>query len=129
MSFAYSVRKEGHRPESMVIISSSAAFRATKGNPAYNASKAGPAGLTRTLAQAWAPVGIRVNAIAPVFVDTKLAAAIIRDDHRSAAALSRIPIGRFGSVEEIAGIAMFLASPMSGYIVGQTLLADGGMLL
>jgi 3-oxoacyl-[acyl-carrier protein] reductase len=114
---------------SMVIISSSAAFHATKGNPAYNASKAGAAGLTRTLGQAWASDGVRVNGIAPGFVETKLTTVTTNNERRRAEALSRIPIGRFGRVEEMAGIAMFLASPLSGYIVGQTLLADGGMLL
>jgi 3-oxoacyl-[acyl-carrier protein] reductase len=114
---------------SMVVISSSAAFHATKGNPAYNASKAGAAGLTRTLGQAWASDGVRVNGIAPGFVETKLTTVTTNNERRRAEALSRIPIGRFGKVEEMAGIAMFLASPLSGYIVGQTLLADGGMLL
>jgi 3-oxoacyl-[acyl-carrier protein] reductase len=114
---------------SMIVISSSAAFHATKGNPAYNASKAGAAALTRTLAQAWAADGIRVNGIAPGFVDTKLTAVTTKNERRRNDALARIPIGRFGTVEEMAGIALFLASPMSGFMVGQTLLADGGMLL
>lgn len=114
---------------SMIVISSSAVFHATKGNPAYNASKAGAAGLTRTLGQAWASDGIRVNGIAPGFVETKLTAVTTKNERRRAEALSRIPIGRFGRVDEVAGIALFLASPMSSFIVGQTLLADGGMLL
>ncbi len=114
---------------SIVIVSSSAAYHATKGNPAYNASKAGAAGLTRTLAQAWAGEGIRVNGIAPGYIATRMTAVTIDDPKRREAAMSRIPIGRFGTTEEMAGIALFLASPMSGFVVGQTLLADGGMLL
>jgi 3-oxoacyl-[acyl-carrier protein] reductase len=117
------------RSGSMIVVSSSAAFHATKGNPGYNASKAGAAGLTRTLAQAWAPERIRVNGIAPGFVTTKMTAVTTEHPERRAAALARIPVGRFGTVEDMAGVALFLASPMSAYIVGQTLLADGGMLL
>jgi 3-oxoacyl-[acyl-carrier protein] reductase len=117
------------RNGSMVIVSSSAAYHATKGNPAYNASKAGAAGLTRTLAQAWAGEGVRVNGIAPGYVATRMTSVTTETPHRRDAAMASIPIGRFGTTEEMAGIALFLASPMSGFIVGQTLLADGGMLL
>jgi len=113
----------------MVVVSSSAAFHATKGNPAYNASKAGAAGLTRTLAQAWAPDGVRVNGIAPGFIETRLTAVTMEDPRRREAALARVPIGRFGTAEDMGALALFLASPLSGYIVGQTVLADGGMLL
>ncbi|MGE3301919.1 MAG: SDR family NAD(P)-dependent oxidoreductase [Hyphomonadaceae bacterium] len=114
---------------SLIIVSSSAAFHATKGNPAYNASKAGAYGLTRTLAQAWAGEGIRVNGIAPGYVATKLTKATTDHPHRLKAAVEQIPLGRFGETEEMATIALFLASPMSSYMIGQTLLADGGMLL
>jgi len=114
---------------SLIIVSSSAAFHATRGNPAYNASKAGALGLTRTLGQAWAADGIRVNGIAPGFVPTRMTRVTTENESRSEAAKSNIPLGRFGTPEEMAAIALFLASPMGGYIVGQTLLADGGMLL
>ncbi len=114
---------------SIIIVSSSAAFHATRGNPGYNASKAGALGLTRTLGQAWAADGIRVNGIAPGFVPTRMTRVTTENESRSDAAKSNIPLGRFGTPEEMAAIALFLASPMSGYIVGQTILADGGMLL
>jgi 3-oxoacyl-[acyl-carrier protein] reductase len=114
---------------SLIIVSSAAAFHATKGNPAYNASKAGAMGLTRTLGQAWAADGIRVNGIAPGFVATKLTAVTTENSARLRAAEERIPLGRVGTAEEMAGIALFLASPLASYIVGQTILADGGMLL
>ncbi|MEO0551373.1 MAG: SDR family oxidoreductase [Pseudomonadota bacterium] len=114
---------------SLIIVSSSAAFHATRGNPAYNASKAGALGLTRTLGQAWAKDGIRVNAIAPGFVPTRMTRITTENETRAEAAKSNIPLGRFGTPDEMAAIALFLASPMSGYIVGQTILADGGMLL
>ncbi len=114
---------------SMVVVSSSAAFHATIGNPAYNASKTGAYGLTRTLARAYIPEGIRVNGIAPGFVPTKMTSITTENEKRNEAAIARIPQGRMGTVDEIASIALFLASPMAGYIVGQTIVADGGMLL
>lgn len=114
---------------SLIIVSSSAAFHATKGNPAYNASKAGALGLTRTLAQAWAGDGVRVNGIAPGYVATKLTKATTDYPDRLRAALERIPLGRLGTPQEMAGVALFLASALSAYMTGQTLLVDGGMLL
>lgn len=114
---------------SMTIVTSSAAFHATRGNPAYNASKAGATGLVRTLAQAYAEKGVRVNAIAPGFIPTRLTANTTEDEKRAETARARIPMGRFGTPEEMAGVALFLASPLASYVTGQTILADGGMLL
>jgi 3-oxoacyl-[acyl-carrier protein] reductase len=99
------------------------------GNPAYNASKAGVVGLTRTLATAWAKEGIRVNSIAPGLVDTKLTKVTTDNPRRRQAALQRIPMGRLGTPQDIAGAALFLASPLAGYIIGQTLPVDGGLVL
>ncbi len=113
----------------MIIISSTAAFHSTRGNPAYNASKAGAVGLTRTLAEAWAGVGIRVNGIAPGLVDTKLTQVTTAHPKRLEAALRGIPLGRLGTPSEMAGVALFLASPMSSYMLGQTLVVDGGLIL
>jgi 3-oxoacyl-[acyl-carrier protein] reductase len=113
----------------LIIVSSTAAFHATRGNPAYNASKSGAVGLTRSLAQAWAADGIRVNGIAPGLVATKLTTVTTDDPQRLAAALERIPLGRLGTPSDIAGAALFLASPLAGYIVGQTLVVDGGLVL
>jgi 3-oxoacyl-[acyl-carrier protein] reductase len=113
----------------MIVLSSVASVRATMGNPAYASSKAGVVMLTRTLAQAWAPQGIRVNGIAPGLVDTKLTKITIDHPERSKRALANIPVGRFGSVEEMAGVALFLASPLSAFVIGQTILVDGGLTL
>ncbi len=113
----------------MIIVSSTAAFHATKGNPGYNASKAGAAGLTRTLAQAWASDGIRVNGIAPGFITTKMTTVTTENPARRAATEESIPLGRIGEPCEIAGVALFLASPLASYILGQTLIVDGGLLL
>lgn len=114
---------------SLIIVSSTAAFHATRGNPAYGASKAAAAGLTRTLAQAWAKDGIRVNGIAPGFVPTKMTRVTTENDIRAEATKQMIPLGRFGRPDEMAGAILFLASPLSSYILGQTLIVDGGLLL
>lgn len=114
---------------SLIIVSSTAAFHATRGNPAYAASKAGAVGLVRTLGQAWAKDGIRVNGIAPGFVPTKMTTVTTENAARADATRAHIPMGRFGRPEEMAGAALFLASPLSSYILGQTLVVDGGLLL
>ena len=114
---------------SLIIVSSTAAYHATKGNPAYNASKTGAVGLTRTLAQAWAEHGIRVNGIAPGLVDTKMTKVTTANPRRLEGALERIPLKRLGTPADMAGAALFLASPLSSYIVGQTLVVDGGLIL
>lgn len=113
----------------LIIVSSTAAFHATRGNPAYNAAKAGAVGLTGTLAQAWAGHGIRVNGIAPGLVATKLTKVTTENPKRLAAALERIPLGRLGTPADMAGVALFLASPLAGYILGQTIVVDGGLIL
>ena len=86
-------------------------------------------GLTRNLGQAWAADSIRVNGIAPGLVATKLTRVTTENQARLAATLQRIPLGRVGTVDEVAGVALFLASPLSSYIVGQTIVVDGGRLL
>jgi 3-oxoacyl-[acyl-carrier protein] reductase len=113
----------------VITVSSTAAFHATRGNPGYAASKAGAVGLTRTLAQAWAGDGVRVNGIAPGLVDTKLTKVTTENPERLAGALAGIPLGRLGEPADMAGAALFLASPLSSYIIGQTLVVDGGLLL
>lgn len=113
----------------LIIVSSVAAFKSTIGTPAYAASKAGAASLTKTLGEAWARDGIRVNGIAPGLVPTKLTAVTTEHPDRLAASLRKIPLGRMGTPEDMAGAALFLASPLSAYITGQTLVVDGGLTL
>lgn len=114
---------------SVITISSVGGVLATIANPAYAASKAGLIHLTRVLGAAWASDGIRVNGIAPGLVETKMITATTEKPERLAARLSSIPLKRLGTPEEIASIALFLASPMASYIVGQTIMADGGRTL
>src|ERR1700709_2099512 len=108
---------------------STAAYHATKGNPSYNASKTGAVGLTRTLGEAWAEDGIRVNGIAPGLVDTKLTKVTTANPVRLGGAGQNIPLRRLGTPADMAGAALFLASPLASYIVGQTIVVDGGLIL
>ncbi len=114
---------------SVIVISSIAAFGARIGNPAYAASKAAAVALVKTLAEAWAADGIRVNGIAPGLVPSKLTTITTGDSKRLATTLRRIPIGRLGTPAEIAGAALFLASPLASYVVGHTVVVDGGKSL
>jgi 3-oxoacyl-[acyl-carrier protein] reductase len=112
----------------IVILGSIAGFHSTLGNPAYAASKTGVVGLVRTLGEAWAKK-IRVNSVAPGFVPTKLTAATSATPERLQKAIDKIPVGRAGAPADIAGIVLFLASDLAGFIVGQTIVVDGGRLL
>jgi 3-oxoacyl-[acyl-carrier protein] reductase len=114
---------------SLIIVSSTAAYHSTMGNPAYNASKTGAVGLTRTLGEAWAEDGIRVNGIAPGLVDTKMTKVTTDNPKRLEGALAQIPLRRLGTPQDMAGAALFLASPLASYIVGQTIVVDGGLIL
>ncbi len=96
--------------------------------PAYTASKGGIAQLTKALAAAWAPEGIRVNALAPGWITTELTRPLQEDDARSAALLARTPMGRWGAPEDLIGAALFLCSPDAGFITGVVLPVDGGYL-
>jgi 3-oxoacyl-[acyl-carrier protein] reductase len=112
-----------------IIVSSTAAYHSTKGNPSYNASKTGAVGLTRTLGEAWAEDGIRVNGIAPGLVDTKMTKVTTGNPKRLEGAIQNIPLRRLGTPADMAGAALFLASPLASYIVGQTIIVDGGLIL
>jgi 3-oxoacyl-[acyl-carrier protein] reductase len=114
---------------SLIIISSVGGLRAARGNPAYSASKAGAIHLTRTLGDAWAGRGIRVNGIAPGLIATKMTEVTTSDPTRLNERLKGIPLNRLGRPEDIAGVALFLASPLAAYIVGETIVADGGRTL
>ncbi len=111
----------------IINIASLASFRGFPGNGIYCMSKHGVRGLTETLAAEWATRGVRVNAIAPGFFLTDLNRDAMSEE-RKARALARTPMGRFGHVDELAGAAVYLASPAAAYVTGITLPVDGGFL-
>jgi NAD(P)-dependent dehydrogenase (short-subunit alcohol dehydrogenase family) len=97
--------------------------------PGYAASKGGITQLTKSLAIAYAADGIRVNAVAPGWIETPLTAALREDQARSSAILARTPLGRWGRPDDIAGGVLFLSSPLSGFVTGSVLAIDGGYLV
>ena len=113
----------------IVIVSSISGYTSNRGNPAYAASKAGAISLTKTLGEAWAPEGIRVVGLAPGLVDTKLTKVTTEHPDRLEGALRSIPLGRMGTPADMAGAALLLASPLAAYVVGHTLIVDGGLSL
>ncbi len=111
----------------IVNITSVVGLAGNGGQTNYAASKAGIIGLTKSLAKEVAARGIRVNAVAPGFVQTDMTAAL--SDELKSKAVEAIPLGRIGRPEEIAKAVAFLVSPDAAYITGQTLVVDGGMVM
>lgn len=111
----------------VINVASLASFRGFARNGIYCMSKHAVRALTETLASEWAGRGVRVNAIAPGFFMTDLNMDSMTAD-RKARAQSRIPMGRFGEVDELAGAAVYLASPAARYVTGATIAVDGGFL-
>ncbi len=111
----------------VVNLSSIVARLGTRGNPAYGTSKGGIEQLTRSLAVAWAPDGIRVNAIAPGFVKTDMTEMTWDNEAANEAVIARTPLGRWGAVGDVVGPALFVASDeAAGFVTGATLVVDGG---
>jgi 3-oxoacyl-[acyl-carrier protein] reductase len=94
---------------------------------AYSASKAGIHGLARTVAAAYAPQGIRVNTVQPAYTETPLVSAISEDPESRAAIIGRIPLGRAGTPDDVAGIMVYLASDDGAFATGALFQVDGGM--
>lgn len=121
--------KLASRRGALVNVGSVGSFVALRDRPAYTASKAGLLGFTRAIADAWARDGIRVNMIAPGFIDTRIVDWVQADEAVHAHLLRSIPARRFGTTEEVATAVLFLAAPESEYIRGHSLVIDGGYLV
>lgn len=114
------------RKGSIINMSSIIGVRGNAGQSSYAASKAGIIGFTKSIAQELGSRNVRVNAIAPGFIETDMT-HYLKEGEASQAFLAKIPLGRFGSAEEIGNTTLFLASDMSSYITGQVLSACGGL--
>ncbi|WP_318183953.1 2-dehydro-3-deoxy-D-gluconate 5-dehydrogenase KduD [Metabacillus idriensis] len=112
----------------IINIASMLSFQGGIRVPAYTASKHGVAGLTKALANEWGGKGICVNAIAPGYMATDNTEALREDEARSTSILSRIPLARWGTPEDLVGPAVFLASDASNYVNGHILCVDGGWM-
>jgi NAD(P)-dependent dehydrogenase (short-subunit alcohol dehydrogenase family) len=102
-------------------------YGATFGQAEYSASKGAVDSLTRSLAVQWAELGIRVNAVAPTFVETDLTRAVLADEEFAAGLRASIPMGRWGDAEDVVGPVLFFASPAARFVTGQILYVDGGL--
>jgi 2-dehydro-3-deoxy-D-gluconate 5-dehydrogenase len=125
-AFARPLLAEGRRG-SIVNVVSMNSFHGGMNVAAYTASKHGLLGLTRALANEWTGQGIRVNGIAPGWMETELTRAL-REDERYDALLARMPSGRWGTPADLAGAVVYLASEASGYVSGGFIAVDGGYL-
>lgn len=115
-------------PGKIINVTSMLSFQGGIRVGSYTAAKSALNGLTKLMANELAPHGINVNALAPGYMATDNTTAIRADEKRNAAILDRIPAGRWGTPEDLAGAAVFLASPASDYMHGFTLAVDGGWL-
>jgi 2-dehydro-3-deoxy-D-gluconate 5-dehydrogenase len=112
----------------IIFTASLLSFQGGINIPGYTAAKSAIAGLTRALSNEWAPHGVQVNAIAPGYIATDNTEALRGDPARDAAIRARIPAGRWGRPDDLAGTVVFLASPASDYVTGAVIPVDGGWL-
>lgn len=110
----------------VVNVASMWSYFGSPNNPAYTASKAGVLGLTRAYAAALAPKGVRVNAVAPGWIRTRLSSGALDNPERSAGIMARIPMQRWGTPRDVARVARFLCSDDAAYVTGVILPVDGG---
>ncbi len=120
--------KAAGRPGAIINLCSLTSAVGVPGAVPYGSSKSGLLGMTRALAVEWAPLGIRVNAIAPGYFRTAMTDVFYEDEAWQRAMLSKIPQARFGAMADLQGTAVFLASEASAYITGQCIPVDGGFL-
>ncbi|MGH2657082.1 MAG: SDR family NAD(P)-dependent oxidoreductase [Actinomycetota bacterium] len=119
----------GREGASVINVASVAAFIASPGLTYYAAAKAALVSFTKTLALEWAPHGVRVNAIAPGFVETDMNVTAREDPSFHESIRSQIPLGRWGTAEDVAGVARFMASDAAAWMTGSVVVIDGGQSL
>jgi len=127
MRVCYALREQlAKRKGAVVNMASMLSFFGSGPAPAYSASKGGVAQLTKSLAIAWAPLGIRVNAVAPGWIETPLTSALHQDPVRRDMIIERTPLGRWGQPDDVVGPVLFLCSPAARFVTGAILPVDGG---
>ncbi|GAB3968208.1 SDR family oxidoreductase [Spirosoma terrae] len=125
---AYPLLKGSETGGKIVFVSSVSGMTHTSSGSLYGMTKAALHQLTRNLAVEWAPDSIRVNAVAPWYIKTPLASPVLTNPEKLAAILKRTPMNRVGEPQEVASVVSFLSMPASGYVTGQIIAADGGLL-
>ena len=128
LSRAIGARMLARRQGKIIMVASMLSFQGGVQVPGYTAAKHGVAGLTKALACEWAAGGVQVNAVAPGYIVTDNTAALRADPAREAEIRSRIPAGRWGRPDDVAGAVVFLASAAADYVNGHVLAVDGGWL-
>ncbi|MDQ6639721.1 MAG: SDR family oxidoreductase [Pseudomonadota bacterium] len=123
-ALAPGMRERGHGR--VINVASLQSYRAFADSAPYGTAKGGVVQLTRAIAETWSPHGITCNAIGPGFFPTPLTAAVFADDDLAARRAAQTAVGRNGTLEDLTGITVFLASRASAYITGQTIMVDGG---
>ena len=126
-SFAKPLLEKGQAGSIVNLGSLTSAVGVPTATP-YTASKSGLLGMTRALSTEWSPMGIRVNAIGPGYFRTELTEAFYQDDDWQQRMLGKIPMGRFGKLDDLVGVSIFLAGDASAYLTGQIIYVDGGYL-
>ena len=113
----------------MINVASVAGILGIRNYPAYTASKHAVIGLTKSLADKWAKTGMRINVVAPGYIETRMTDWAREDPMKEKGYTAGIPMGRFGKPEEIAVAVLFLAAPEASYVCGHTLVVDGGLVV
>ncbi|GAB3687379.1 SDR family oxidoreductase [Spirosoma flavus] len=125
---AYPLLKSSDTGGRVIFVSSVSGLASTSSGSLYGMTKAALVQLTRNLAVEWAGDGIRVNSVAPWYIKTPLASPVLNNPEKLAGILKRTPMNRVGEPEEVASVVSFLSMPASGYVTGQTIAVDGGLM-